>query len=242
MRKFMRCVLRCLLSEVLSRTYNINRSRITALLKRLPERRFRRSQFAEAMGLPRAVGGSCGCRAGRPCARNVGERACEAVETFTKSQPRLFCYRSHTYAIMMPFGPALSSLETIRSEAAEAFVVFYEEYPYIYSFWRRARVPILPVTGCFSLSFSSRFNSIFTHTGHTQTSMPRWDSNPRSHGAGEDGSCLRPRGHCDRREENDFRDWCCHLCISCSIAMQKQILVAYFGSQCTKFQAVGWIC
>jgi hypothetical protein len=43
-----------------------------------------------------------------------------------------------------------------------------------------AREPILPVTGYFSLSFTSRFNSIFAHTEHTQTSMPKSDLNPRS--------------------------------------------------------------
>jgi hypothetical protein len=41
-----------------------------------------------------------------------------------------------------------------------------------------------------------------TQNKNTQYRHPclEWDSNPRSQcGAGEDRSCLRPRGHCDRR-------------------------------------------
>jgi hypothetical protein len=38
-------------------------------------------------------------------------------------------------------------------------------------------------------------------------------------------------------------DWCCHLCSSCCSVMQrKMILLAYLGSQCTKFLATGWTC
>jgi hypothetical protein len=43
----------------------------------------------------------------------------------------------------------------------------------------------------------------------------------------------------------NFRDWCCHLYSSCSSVMQWMIVLAYLGSQCTKFHASGstcWFC
>jgi hypothetical protein len=41
----------------------------------------------------------------------------------------------------------------------------------------------------------------------------------------------------DIRCIKNFRDWCRHLYNSCSRAM---ILLAYLGSQCTKFHSAGW--
>jgi hypothetical protein len=46
---------------------------------------------------------------------------------------------------------------------------------------------------------------------------------------------------CSVRGIHNFRDWCCHLCSSCSSTMLWWIIVlAYLGSQCTKFHAAGW--
>jgi hypothetical protein len=42
---------------------------------------------------------------------------------------------------------------------------------------------------------------------------------------------------------HNFRDWRCHLYSSCSSMMQWQMIVlAYLGSQCTKFYTAGWAC
>jgi hypothetical protein len=46
-----------------------------------------------------------------------------------------------------------------------------------------------------------------------------------------------------RRGIHNFRNWCCHLYSGCSSSMQRwRIVLAYLGSQCTKFHAAGWTC
>jgi hypothetical protein len=42
---------------------------------------------------------------------------------------------------------------------------------------------------------------------------------------------------------HNFRDWCCPLYSNCSSAMQWYVIVlAYLGSQCTKFYSAGYTC
>jgi hypothetical protein len=65
--------------------------------------------------------------------------------------------------------------------------------------------------------------------GHKHPSL-KWDSNPRSHvRAGEDCSCLRPRGHCDRPRDHSLL-----INVQVSIGYSKMLTRAIATRKCSR--------
>jgi hypothetical protein len=80
-------------------------------------------------------------------------------------------------------------------------VHFFYLLLFIHIVWRRAREPILQSQAIHIKLFRSSFNSdiIRTQNTHKHPCLRGIRTHDPSVGAGEDSSCLRPRGHCDRR-------------------------------------------